>query len=414
MKLRALSVTEITQYIKRTLSLDPILANVVVEGELSNFKLHSSGHAYFSLKDEGARIPCVMFHRAFKTVDFPPKDGQKLKAKGYVSVYERDGRYQLYVHTLEQAGLGDLHIQFEELKRKLASEGLFEPAKKKPVPSFPRRIALVTSPTGAAVRDIIHVLNRRIAYANIEIWPVRVQGDHASGEIERAIQRINERETADVIVLSRGGGSIEELWAFNEERTAYAVSDSKIPVITGVGHETDTTIVDFVSDLRAPTPSAAAEVVAVSQMEIEERLTSTMDRMQRAMTHKTSAARLQLERLSPTQLTLRLQRTADERRYALGQMLDKMDRQLTGAIGQKRDRLAALGQMLEQVSPLSTLNRGYTITRDEMGKIVKTVDDVNSGDRIQIEMADGSVRCSVDQTEKGVGAWRKRHPLKIK
>ncbi len=412
MKLRALSVTEITQYIKRNLSLDPILSNVIVEGELSNYKLHSSGHAYFNLKDQGAKIPCVMFHRAFKTLDFDPENGMKLKAKGNVSVYERDGRYQLYVNHMEQAGLGDLHIKFEKLKSTLSEEGLFDLDRKKEVPRFPRHIAVVTSPTGAAIRDILHVLQRRVSYADITIWPVRVQGATSAQEVARAIEGINEAGEADVIILSRGGGSIEELWSFNEEGTARAVADSRVPIITGVGHETDTTMVDFISDLRAPTPSAAAEVVAMADHEIDDKLMILRSRMTGVMESKLTAQRNRLDRVSPETLTKRLIQKADDRRMALDHLQVRMVRAMDVQSQGQRKRLMALGQMLDQVSPLAVMERGYGIPKQETGEVIDTIKKVKEGDTIAVDLRDGTMHCTVNQTEKGAEPWQRKRRSK--
>lgn len=401
MKLRPLSVSEVNAYIKRNLSYDPILSNLIVEGELSNYKLHSSGHAYFSLKDSDARISCVMFHREFSSVEFEPRDGMKLQAKGYISVYERDGKYQLYVKSIEQSGLGDLHLKFEAMKKKLGEEGLFDESIKKPIPPFPGRVAVVTSPTGAAVRDVLNVMSRRAPYVDVTIFPVRVQGETCSVEAADAVERINFEGGYDTILLTRGGGSIEDLWGFNEELLARAIYASKIPVISGVGHETDFTIADFASDLRAPTPSAAAELAAVSADEIRGALNVYMKQMSRSLKSRTAVARQIVESSRPEALAYRLKAVADAKRYELDLGMQRLEQAMHRFLKEKRQSLVHTGQLLDQISPLKTLERGYAIAEDQEKNVIASICDVKIADEITLRLSDGRIDCSVVAIEEG-------------
>jgi len=403
MKLRPLSVTEVNAYIKRNLSYDPILSNLIVEGELSNYKLHSSGHAYFSMKDNDSRISCVMFHRDFSSIEFEPKDGMKLKAKGYISVYERDGKYQLYVKGLEQSGLGDLHIKFEALKKKLEMDGLFDPKHKKPIPEFPEKIAVITSPTGAAIRDIINVITRRVNYVDVTIFPVRVQGETAAFEIADAINQVNDIGGFDTIITGRGGGSIEDLWAFNEEIVAEAIYESEIPVISGVGHETDFTVSDFVSDLRAPTPSAAAELVAVSNIELYGYLNAYRSKLTETLKHKAEIARENLEGVRPEILKDKLSRMVDTKQYDLDMYKQRLDQSISQLVALKRQSLSYTGQMLDHMSPLKTLERGYSIVQDEKQNVVNSVKNITEGDAVNIKIADGQLDCTVTKVLESKG-----------
>ena len=281
---QALSVTQVNLYIKDVIARDDILCDVLVKGELSNFKAHSSGHMYMSLKDESGVMRAVMFRSAASKLTFRPQNGMKVIAHGRISVYERDGQYQLYIDDMQQEGQGDLYVAFEQLKQKLAAEGFFDPVHKKPLPKYPKRVGVVTAPTGAAIRDIINVLTRRFSYADIVLYPVLVQGENSAASIVGAIEYFNAQRSADVLIVGRGGGSIEDLWSFNEEVVARAIYNSEIPIVSAVGHEIDFTIADFVADLRAPTPSAAAELVVPSQIELAEKFNNVYRRMfQQAM-----------------------------------------------------------------------------------------------------------------------------------
>ncbi|WP_430886434.1 exodeoxyribonuclease VII large subunit [Fusibacter sp. JL216-2] len=401
MKLRPLSVSEVNAYIKRNLSYDPILSNLIIEGELSNYKLHSSGHAYFSLKDSDARISCVMFHRDFSQVDFTPEDGMKIRAKGYISVYERDGKYQLYAKSLEQSGLGDLHVKFEKMKKKLDEEGLFDQKFKKKVPEFPEKIAVVTSPTGAAIRDILNVLKRRVTYTDVTIFPVRVQGETAASEISQMIDHVNAIGNFDTIITGRGGGSIEDLWCFNEEIVARSIFQSDIPVITGIGHETDFTISDFVSDLRAPTPSAAAELSAVSNIELYGYLNAYRSKMVDGLKSKAQVSREMLERYTPDALGRMLVRVSDTKRYELDAFRQRLEQSVNKTIEMKKQSLSYTGQLLDHISPLKTMDRGYSIVLDENDTIVNKVDAISKGDHLKVQVTDGQIHVCVASVSEG-------------
>jgi exodeoxyribonuclease VII large subunit len=324
----------------------------------------------------------------------------KIKAKGYISVYERDGKYQLYVKSLEQSGLGDLHIKFEKLKQALADEGLFDEVHKKRVPSFPERIAVITSPTGAAVRDIIQVLSRRVSYSDITIFPARVQGEQAHEEISAALKKVNEIGGFDVIITGRGGGSIEDLWAFNEITVAREIFDSEIPVISGVGHETDFTIADFVADLRAPTPSAAAEVAAVSNLELVGYLNAFKDRLSDALRYKADLSRETLDRYQPQTLADRLSKLVDMKRYEIEVTRDRFQQGMKKQIEFKRQELVHTGKLLDHISPLKTLERGYSLAENDQGHVVSSISDIYENDKLTIRMADGSAKVAVESIQK--------------
>jgi len=403
MKIRPLSVSEVNAYIKRNISYDPILSNLIVEGELSGYKLHSSGHAYFNLKDEDARIACVMFHSDFNTVEFEPQDGMKIRAKGYISVYERDGKYQLYAKALEQSGLGDLHIKFEQMKKKLDEEGLFDPKHKKEIPQFPEKVAVITSPTGAAVRDVINVLTRRVTYCDVTVFPARVQGETAASEIASQINKVNEIGGFDTIIVGRGGGSIEDLWAFNEEVVARAIYGSEIPVISGVGHETDFTISDFVSDLRAPTPSAAAELAAISNIELYGYLEAYRSKLVDTLKSKAEISREMLDRYKPEMIKSSLVRLSDTKRYDLEMYRQRMETNIQQVLAMKKQSLSYTGQMLDHISPLKTLERGYSIVQTDKNKVITRVKQVKTGDSLNIQVTDGQIHVAVGSVSSREG-----------
>ena len=324
---RIFSVKEITRYIRMKLESDGLLADVWLRGEISNFTHHTSGHMYFTLKDEASRIKCVMFAAHNRRLPFTPRDGTKVIARGSVTVYERDGNYQFYVTQMQPDGIGSLYLAFEQLKRKLEAEGLFDPARKRPLPRFPRTIGVVTSPTGAAIRDILTTLGRRYPQAKVALVPVLVQGEGAAPSIVRAIELLNRLGEADVMIVGRGGGSIEELWAFNEEIVARAIAASRIPVISAVGHETDFTIADFVADLRAPTPTAAAELAVPHVLELKETLEHLKRRMRGALAAAVESRRQRLERIRRSPVLLY------PRRYLLAHA-ERLDRAAGGADAQ--------------------------------------------------------------------------------
>ncbi len=392
------TVSDLTTEIRAT--LEDSFAGIWVEGELSNFHRHSSGHMYFSLKDEGSQIRVVMFRTANRQLRFQPKDGLVLLVYGELSVYERRGEYQLVAEYMEPKGLGALQLAFEQLKQRLQAEGLFDDVRKRPIPLLPRRIGVVTSPTGAAVRDILHVLRRRFAGVDVLIYPVAVQGDQAAPEIVEALDELNRRGGLDVVIVARGGGSIEDLQAFNEESVARAIAASRIPVISAIGHEIDYTIADFVADLRAPTPSAAAELVIARQDELLQRLDDLGSRMAgviRSRLHglgvRISGLERHLRLLNPIEQIRMQRRSLTERWKALTALAD---RRLTMLHGELK---AAAGK-LDALSPLAILHRGYSIClRLPDHEIVKDSSAVKTGDLIEVRLHRGRLRCGVSEVQ---------------
>ena len=391
-----LSPSQLGVYLKTLMERDRLLSGVMVRGEISNYKLYPSGHHYFTLKDAEGALKCVMFRSDAASLRFRPQNGMQVIAAGRVTVYPRDGQYQLYCARLTPDGAGDLHIAFEQMKEKLYREGLFDPRHKKPIPAFPATIALVTSPAGAAVRDMLRILNARYPVAKIRILPVRVQGEGAANEIAAAIRWANWRRVADLIITGRGGGSMEDLWAFNEEVVARAIYDSEIPVISAVGHEPDVTIADFVADLRAATPSNAAELAVPDQNELYADLQGKGLRLEQAM-----AVRLDRQRRRLDQLAKRRPMT-DPTYYfqAKRQLLDHQSDRLTHAaernISLQRERTARLAAALDAMSPLKVLGRGYAIARREDGSVLTRAADARPGEGLELRLAQGSVHCHVD------------------
>ncbi|WP_432665213.1 exodeoxyribonuclease VII large subunit [Wukongibacter baidiensis] len=402
MGIRTLTVSELNNYLKRILMYDPILNNLVIKGEISNFKLHNSGHCYFSLKDENSKLRCVMFNNDFKKLDFMPEDGMKVIAKGHISIYERNGEYQLYVSSLEEIGLGKLHIEFEKLKKKLSEAGYFDEDKKQRIPFFPRKIAVVTSPTGAAIRDIISVITRRNYLVDILVSPVLVQGEHAASQIAEAIAKLNKFDDIDLIILSRGGGSIEELWAFNEEVVATSIYNSKKPIISAVGHETDFTISDFASDLRAPTPSAAGELAAPNLSDIESTIEYFYNNLKNNMINKFSYLRDNLDSYNEDRIKRHISFKIREEQQTLDYMYTNLKSNMTRDIAIFKEMLTSLGDNLNNLSPLSTIDRGYSVLLNEKkSKTITDIDDVNIGDKVNILLSKGILKCTVDETQKG-------------
>ncbi|AKL95301.1 exodeoxyribonuclease 7 large subunit [Clostridium aceticum] len=400
MEVKTLSVSEITQYIKRLLTSDPILCNIHVEGEISNFKLHSSGHIYFTLKDPYSRIPCVMFKSNADHLKISPKDGMKVVIKGYISLYERDGQYQLYVQEMKSAGLGNLHIAFQQLKDSLQKEGLFDAKYKKTLPFIPQKIGIITSPTGAAIRDLLSIIKRRFPKVNLSIFPVLVQGDQAAASIVKAIELCNTYEDIEVIILGRGGGSIEELWAFNEEVVARAIFHSRIPIISAVGHETDFTIADFVADVRAQTPSAAAELVLPQWRDVMETLNVLERRLLFSMNTRLSQEKQRLETIKNNYyFKYPLNSVYDQKQY-----IDQLYKNLNRAISQKiflnKENLRNTVERLNSLNPLSIFSRGYAVVTDPQGKNIKSITEVQEDELIKIRLLDGSIMTKVMQVKK--------------
>lgn len=394
-EIKALSVTQINLYIKEVISRDDILSDVLVKGELSNFKAHSSGHMYMSLKDESGVMRAVMFRSAAARLNFRPQNGMKVIAHGRVAVYERDGQYQLYIDDMQQEGQGDLYAAFEQLKKKLAAEGLFDPKHKKPLPKYPKKVGVVTAPTGAAIRDIINVLSRRFSYSDVVLYPVLVQGENSAASIVSAIEYFNATKLADVLIVGRGGGSIEDLWSFNEEVVARAIYDSRIPIVSAVGHEIDFTISDFVADLRAPTPSAAAELVVPSQIELNEKFNNVYRMLYRQAMQVVERGKMKVERCSDRPVFKNpLSKINDERQY-LDSLSHMFETACKAALRTKRQELAEAAAKLNGLSPLGTLGRGYSLTKDDSGRVVRSVSQVNSGDMINVTVADGDFSARV-------------------
>ena len=432
------TVSELSQEIKNL--LEKRFPDVWVTGEVSNFRGATSGHLYFTLKDASAQIRAVCFRNQARYLKFKPQDGISVIARGHLSVYEARGEYQLYVDYLEPAGIGALQLAFEQLKQKLAGEGLFDPARKKPLPVLPRTVGVVTSPTGAVIRDILRVLRRRFPNMNVALYPVKVQGDGAAEEIARGIEYFNKHHVADVLIVARGGGSLEDLWAFNEEVVARAIAASKIPVISAVGHETDFTIADFVADLRAPTPSAAAELVVHRKQDLVDELRERARHMSQAVRLKLSEAReaLTLLRMHHVFQTMRtrlgehaqrvdedvaelarlLRRKLSESRHGwleasagivrydfrrllglkraeLDERSVRLQSEFARLLAERRNRLVQFDALLNERSPLTILNRGYSITRDAQGHIVRDAAQVAVGDNLSIRLARGELGATV-------------------
>lgn len=387
-----ISVTQLTRYIKRLFSFDNILSDVCVIGEISNFKLHSSGHMYFTLKDEYSVIKCVMFKSQNQMLKFKPKDGLMVIVRGYVSIYEAGGSYQLYPEYMEPAGLGNLYLAYEQLKEKLEKEGLFRPEAKKKIPYLPRSIAVVTSPTGAVIRDIMNVLFRRFPNAVLKLYPVQVQGEDAARQIACALDFINRHNAADVIIIARGGGSLEELWTFNEEIVARSIYRSGIPVISAVGHETDYSIADFVADLRAPTPSAAAELVVPEKEVLVKAIMDLQLRLKKALTNRIRCERLRLEQLMKSPSMRHPLDKINQKKMDLEILKRNMAEAMKRKVEKEKRILSVLCGKLDVLSPLTVLSRGYSITMKE-GNIIKSVKQVHNGDALEIILPDGRIRC---------------------
>ena len=390
-----ITVSELNEYARRLLASDPLLRFLEVRGEISGYKHHYSGHRYFSLKDESARVQCVMFRQNGMSLDFEPEEGMQVIVEASASIFTRDGSYQLYVSRMRRAGRGDLYVRFEKLKQKLLAEGLFDPARKRPIPQMPRVIGVVTSKDGAALRDIIHVARRRNPNVGIVISPCSVQGDGAAEDIVRGIRRLNRANACDVMLVGRGGGSIEDLWAFNEEIVARAIAESQIPVVSCVGHEVDYTIADFVADLRAPTPSAAAEM-AVPELEQMNRLLETvLSRLSAALMASQRAKRLELERMCASSALVRPALTLIEPRRALIRTDgDKLVSAISMQLERKRHRLNALESSLRALDPEAVISRGYAVVY-RGDTLVSDVGDINIGAHVAVRLAGGAFHASV-------------------
>ena len=400
MALQPVSVTQLTQYIKLLLDRDEILSQACVRGELSNYKIHSSGHHYFTLKDEGAVISCVMFRSDAMRLRFRPETGMKVILSGRVSLFPKSGQYQIYVSHMQPDGVGDLAVAFEQMKKKLSAEGLFDPARKKPLPRYPGTVALVTSPTGAAVQDMIRILGRRWPLARVLVCPVRVQGAGAAEEIAAMLDYVDGHDLADVIITGRGGGSMEDLWAFNEEIVARAFARCDIPVISAVGHEPDVTIADFAADVRAATPSNGAEIAVCDQSELRDALGQLTVRLTRAQDRRISALTDRLNRLKASPVMRSPEGAIQQRELLLELLRQRLEHAGTRRFQQEEQRLARLAGRLDALSPLKVLARGYALASREDGTVIRAAGELAPGEPIRLRLGQGSARCTVDTIEK--------------
>ena len=392
------TVTWLNRYVATLLERDPFLSSVRVRGELSNCKLYTSGHLYFVLKDEQSSVSCVMFKAQVSKLRFRPVDGTRVVLTGRASLYDRDGKFQLYVNEMAADGVGDLFLAFEQLKKRLADEGLFDERHKKPLPTLPARIGVVTSPSGAVIRDILNVLGRRFPRFSLQLHPVPVQGEGASEKIAAAIRRLNERQEVDVIIVGRGGGSIEDLWAFNEEVVARAVFASRIPVISAVGHETDFTICDFVADRRAPTPSAAAELAMPVRSDLEDAIRLQRNRLVQALRSRARIAEERLNRLVGNRIFREPYLLIEKRQADLDRMHERQRLALERRLVSAKSGLQLLAGKLDSMSPLKVLSRGYGLVTDPMsGKPLTSVTRIRTGERVRVFLTDGSLGCTVDE-----------------
>ena len=397
---QALSVTQLNNFIKDIIESEPMLSNVYVCGELSNYKVYPSGHHYFTLKDRESSIRCVMFRGSASKLRFRPESGMSVIVTGRVSVYPRDGAYQLYCSSISPEGVGDLQVAFEQLKAKLSAEGLFDAEHKKKLPLFPKRIAIITSSAGAAVHDMIRILGQRWPMAKLVVLPVRVQGVEAPPEIVGAIRYANEFDVADVIITGRGGGSMEDLWAFNDERVARAIFESRIPVISAVGHEPDVTISDYVADRRASTPSNAAEIAVPDRREIADIIDTLQLRSNQAVRKKLTQLSDRLEVYKNKQVLSTPTAYIDNRRMELDRIRDRLASAEDKCLNRSRQSFIALTAALDAMSPLRVLTRGYSIVSDTENKCIKSIDEISAGDRLRLTLSDGSADCVVESTNK--------------
>ncbi|MEF2095878.1 exodeoxyribonuclease VII large subunit [Bacillus sp. CFBP9009] len=442
-----LSVSALTKYIKRKFDADPHLQNVYIKGEISNFKQHTSGHMYFTLKDEKARLLSVMFAANNKGMKFLPENGMKVLVKGDISLYEAGGQYQLYVKSMAPDGVGDLYLAYEQLKKKLEAAGLFLAEHKKPIPQYPKSVGVITSPTGAALRDILITIKRRYPIARIIVYPALVQGNNAAKSIAKAISMANARAESDVLIVGRGGGSIEELWAFNEEIVAESIYDSDIPVISAVGHETDFTIADFVADMRAPTPTGAAELAVPHLNEILERLMNRKNRLTRSIQEAVNFERTRLTRMERSYAFRYPHKMYEQKLEQLDKTMDRLGRTSTRYFMKKRDELNQLNEILKKqhpeqavknakdelrqhakvlrrameaiyrqksqqfvhitatlsaLSPLKIMERGYGLVFAEDETLVKSTQQVSKGDKIAVSIKDGTLECEIKEIKERI------------
>jgi len=387
------TVSQLNAYMKRVVDGQTALNDIWIKGEISNFKDHYSGHLYITLKDDGGVLKAVMFKGAAQNLTFRPEDGMKVLARGRIGVYEQSGTYQLYISEMTPDGLGELYVAYEQLKKKLGEEGLFDEAKKKPIPKYPERVGVITAATGAAVRDIINVITRRYPYCEIILFPSLVQGAGAAPNIVEGIEYFNKNKLCDTLIVGRGGGSIEDLWAFNEEIVARAIFQSEIPIISAVGHETDFTIADFVADLRAPTPSAAAEIAVPSQLELLSKIATMESRIKTAIIGGLKNKRLYIEKLSMRSPKNKI----DDLRQRNDNLLKQAEKSFMLSYEGKKKELAKLMGQLDALSPLGVMARGYAIATEEDGTVIRTVKKMTPGKEFSLRLADGERDCVVKE-----------------
>lgn len=390
-------VSQINEYLKLRFEEDEFLSNILIRGEISNYKLYPSGHHYFSLKDSGGAIRCVMFKGNAFRLRFRPENGQQVIAGGRISVFPRDGAYQLYCSALIPEGVGDLHLAFEQLKARLQAEGLFAPERKQKLPRFPHRIAIITSPAGAALQDMLRILRKRYPLSAVKLLGVRVQGEEAPAEIANAIDFANAHRLADLIITGRGGGSIEDLWAFNDTRVAYAIARSEIPVISAVGHEPDVTIADYVADLRAATPSNGAELAVPDQMELRELITAKQGLLLSLMRRRLQQERQRLTVLAEHRCLRAPENYIHDRRLLLDYTHRRLIAVSTATVGNYKARFIALTAKLDAMSPLKVLSRGYAMALDGEGTLVKSTRQLTVGDCLQLRLEDGGAKVKVQE-----------------
>lgn len=446
MENRYLSVTALTKYIKRKFDVDPHLQNVLIKGEISNFKQHSSGHMYLTLKDEKARILAVMFSSYNRLMKFTPENGMKVLVKGDISLFEASGQYQVYIKEMQPDGIGDLYLAYEQLKAKLEKEQLFATRFKKRIPKYPKTIGVITSPTGAAIRDIITTIKRRYPIANILLLPALVQGNQAAPSIVRAIERANQQQDIDVLIIGRGGGSIEELWAFNEEIVVRAIFASMIPIISAVGHETDFTIADYVADKRAPTPTGAAELAVPHLNELLDKVYTNQTRLMRAMKKRVSTQRDRLSRIQKSYAFRYPQKLYEQKLEHVDRLREQLHKGTTKLLDQKREKFIQLEKRLarkspneqllqykekhqtiykqlnrsmqlilgkkeqkyvhvlstlEALNPLKIMSRGYSVVYDQEGSLIKSIQQVKKNDKVNVQLSDGTLYCQVTEMQEG-------------
>lgn len=390
----AISVTELNSYIKNKIADDEYLNNVLIKGEISNFKNHYTGHMYFTLKDENSLIKCVMFKTYAQKLNFMPKDGMKVFVLGGVSVFERDGVYQIYVKAMQEDGVGILYKKYEELKQRLEQEGYFAEEHKKAIPQIPKIIGVLTSQTGSVIRDIINVSTRRNPNVNIRLYPVPVQGEGAAEKIADGIKFMNKNQLADVLILARGGGSLEDLWPFNEEIVAHAIYNSEIPVISAVGHETDFSISDFVADLRAPTPSAAAELAVPDVYEVKQKINSYQNRLRLSLVKKVEIMKLRYEKCMSSRVFKEPLRNINDNYLKVDTYIKKLENIIKTKQKEEKTKYVELVAKLDTLSPLKTLTRGYSLV-EKNNNIIKSAKDVNTGDKIDLKFSDGTKQAEI-------------------